>query len=60
MSKIFGREFHGQNDKSQILVIKIYEELSEKQMSESQQILSLQNRKVESQNGQLVKDFVLK
>ena len=37
--------------------MKICEELSAKQKSESQQILSLQIRQVESRSGQFVKDF---
>jgi hypothetical protein len=49
--------------KSRFLVfssIKICEELSAKQKSESQQILSLQIRQVKSQSGQFVKDFIPK
>ena len=43
---------------SQFFPLKICEELSAKQKSESQQILSLQNRQVESWSGQFVKDFI--
>ena len=45
------------NSYSVFLPYKICEELSAKQMLESQQILSLQNRQVESRSGQFVKDF---
>ena len=43
--------------KSQVLSLKICEELSAKQKSESQQILSLQIRPIKSRSGQFVKDF---
>jgi hypothetical protein len=54
----YGRNMNHKSISCLFLSIKICEELSAKQKLESQQILSLQNRQVESRSGQFVKDFI--